>query len=206
MADFGAMVKSLPIEAMFSAPLVAAIKCHTAACESVAEFIDKVGMAGPPDQRTVRMVRFQYKEAQLDANGNPTGNAIDRVIDMPFLAAIPLPTFGVDKVTIDFDLQVDTSESTSSSTESSASISGKVGFAWWSVSFQGSITHKSEQTRKSDTRAKYTVHLEAGRQNPPEALMRVIDAITNAAARPISKDKAPALPAPANAGGQGGGK
>ena len=39
----GGILKSLPMETMFAAPVQAAIKTHTLACKSVAEFIDEVG-------------------------------------------------------------------------------------------------------------------------------------------------------------------
>jgi hypothetical protein len=184
------ILKSLPMQTMFAAPVMAAIDCHAAACQRVVEFINQVGFN---QDKTVRMVRFEYSEPQFDAQGNPTGQNIKRVVDLPFIATVPLPSLGVEKVTVDFDLSVDTSDTSSKSDEASASLEGSVGFAWWKVNFKGSYTHKSEQIRKTDTRARYTVHLEATRQDPPEALMRVIDAITNASTKPLPKDKAPAL-------------
>lgn len=190
MPAVSGILKSLPMQTMFAAPIMAAIDCHAAACQKVVEFINSVGFN---EDKTVRMVRFQYTEPQFDAAGNPTGQNLARVADIPFIAAVPLPSLGVEKVTVDFDLSVDTSDTSSSSDEASASLEGTVGFAWWKVSFKGSYTHKSEQVRKTDTRARYTVHLEASRQEPPEALMRVIDAITNASTKPLPKDKAPAL-------------
>lgn len=184
------ILQSLPMQTMFASPIMAAIDCHAAACERVVEFIDKVGFNA---DKTVRMVRFAYSEPQYDETGNPTGKTLARVADIPFLATVPLPSLGVEKVTVDFDLSVDTSDTSSSSNEASASLEGSVGFAWWKVSFKGSYTHKSEQIRKTDTRARYTVHLEAARQQPPEALMRVIDAITAATTKPLPAEKAPAL-------------
>lgn len=192
MPAISGILQSLPMQTMFAAPVMAAIDCHAAACQKVVDFINNVGFNA---DKTVRMVRFQYSEPQFDVAGNPTGVNISRVVDLPFIATVPLPSLGVEKVTVDFDLSVDTSDSSSSSDEASASLEGTVGFAWWKVSFKGSYTHKSEQVRKTDTRARYTVHLEATRQNPPEALMRVIDAITNASTKPLPKDKAPALAA-----------
>lgn len=184
------IIKSLPIEHMFAAPVMAAIKCHREACKAVADFISEVGLN---EDGSVKMVRFAYSEAEHDTDGNATGNTLNRVIDLPFIAAVPLPALGVEKVTVDFELEVNTSESKSSSTEAKASMKGKLGFGWWSVSMSGSVSHKSEQTRKTDTRSKYTVHLEAAAQPAPEALMRVVDAITNASTRPVEADKAPPL-------------
>lgn len=186
---FGGIFQSLPIGTMFAAPLMAAIDCHTAACAKVADFIDRVGFNA---DKTVRMVRFAYKETTVDAQGKPT--VLDRVADVPFLAMVPLPSLGVKSVGVDFDLQVDTSDTRMTSTEASASVAASIGIAWYKVEFKGSVTHKSEQTRKTDTRAKYTVHLEVDRQEPPEALMRVVDAITQAVTRPLPKEAAPALP------------
>ncbi len=189
----GGILKSLPIHTMFAAPVQAAIETHTMACKSVAKFIDDVGMN---DDGSVRMVRFAYKEAEMDQEGNATGKQIDRVIDVPFLATVPLPAIGVEVVTVDFDLEVSTSESSSSQTESKGSFSASIGWGWFSAKMSGSISHKSEQTRKTDTRAKYTVHLEARKQDPPEALMRVIDFLTNAATKPLPAAKAPPQPKP----------
>lgn len=185
------IIKSLPIEYMFGAPVMAAIKCHREACKAVADFIGDIGLN---EDGSVKMVRFSYSEVEHDTDGNATSTIHERVIDLPFIAAVPLPALGVEKVVVDFELEVNTAESSKSSTSASATMKGKLGFGWWSVSMSGSVSHKSEQTRSTDTRSKYSVHLEAGAQAPPEALMRVIDAITAAAVRPLPKDKAPKLP------------
>lgn len=184
----GGVLKSLPIETMFAQPMMAAIDTHTAACMKYAEFIEKVGLN--PDG-TVKMVRFEYQETVMGEDGNPTEDKVQRVVDAPFFSLVPQPAFGVDKVTVDFELEVNTSESSSKETEAKASLSGSVGFAWWKVKFSGSVSHKSTQTRKTDTRAKYSVHMEGSRGETPEPMMRIIDAITNARTKPIQKDKAP---------------
>ena len=187
----GGILKALPMDSMFAAPIQAAIKTHTLACKSVAEFIDEVGMT---DKGEVRMVRFAYKEAQMGEDGEPTGTIVDRSVDIPFIATVPLPALGVELVTVDFDMEVSTSEQSSKESEAKGSFSAKAGWGPFSVKMSGSVSHKSAQTRKTDTRAKYTVHLEARKQDPPEALMRVIDILTNAATKPLPIAKAPPLP------------
>lgn len=187
----GGIIKSLPISTMFAAPVQAAIETHTMACKSVAAFIDEVGMT---EDGQVRMVRFSYKEAEMDTEGNATGTIVDRSVDIPFIATVPLPAIGVEVVTVDFDLEVSTSEASSSENEAKGSFSAKAGWGPFSLSMTGSVSHKSTQTRKTDTRAKYTVHLEARKQDPPEALMRVIDILTTAAAKPLPAASAPKLP------------
>ena len=80
----------------------------------------------------------------------------------------------MELVTIDFEMEINTSDTSTSSTIAGAEVSG----GFWGVKFSGSVSHKSEQTRKSDTRSKYTFHVEARKQETPETLMRIIDAIT----------------------------
>lgn len=53
------------------------------------------------------------------------------------------------------------------------------------MSVKGQVSHKSTQTRKTDTRARYAFNTRVKRQDPPEALMRVIDFLTDAATKPV---------------------
>lgn len=67
---------------------------------------------------------------------------------------------------------------------------------------KGSVSHKSEQTRSTDTRAKYSIHTSVKRQPMPEALSRVVDYLTNAATKPAQRaeDQPATLPATNSSG------
>ena len=60
------------------------------------------------------------------------------------------------------------------------------GCAFRIAKMTGKVSHKSEQTRSTDTRAKYSIHTQIKRQEPPEALQRVIDYLTNAKTKPVA--------------------
>jgi len=109
---------------------------------------------------------------------------------IPLIAAITHPIICIEEGTIDFELEVSQSESSSSSTEAEASLEASVGWGPFSVKVNGRVSHKSEQTRSTDTRAKYSIHTQIKRQQPPEALMRVIDFLTEAATKPVIQKKA----------------
>ena len=84
------------------------------------------------------------------------------------------------------------SEETHGETSGEGGFEGKIGWGPFSVSMHGKVSHKSEQTRKTDTRAKYSIHTALKRQGPPESLSRVIDFLTDAATKPVvleSSDK-----------------
>lgn len=190
----GSVLNSLPMETMFAKPLMAALDAHTAMCLQLGEFIDKVGFISPvapaTGPKSVRMVDWAWTAPQYGDDGELTGKTIDLKASIPFLSMVPLPALAVEEVTVDFELEVNTSESQSSSTASEASLSGSVGFLWFKASFSGKVSHKSEQTRKTDTRAKYSVHIRAARQQPPEALMRMIDMVVDTVTKPQQKKTA----------------
>ena len=71
-------------------------------------------------------------------------------------------------------MEVSTQTASKSSTDSSATASASVGFGCWKASFEGKVSHHSENSRKSDTSAKYTVAVK-GKQEKPEGLMKVLD-------------------------------
>jgi len=104
---------------------------------------------------------------------------------IPLLAAITHPNICIEEGTIDFELEVSQSEESYSETEGSGGFEASLGWGPFSVKVHGKVSHKSEQTRKTDTRAKYSIHTSIKRQGPPEALMRVIDFLTDAATKPV---------------------
>lgn len=185
------ILNSLPLEAIIANPLIAVMKANMAGCEFYADFIEKVAL---DSKGKVRMTRFQSQATVFDSDGKPTDEKVERVIDVPFFALCPSEPFGPDKLVTDFEMEIKTSETTKTTTESQASVKGKVGFAWWSVSVQGSFSHKKEQTRSTDTRAKLTIHMEASRQPQSEGLKRVLDFIMAQNTLPVPLDKAPDAP------------
>lgn len=185
------IVNNLPIEKMVAAPLLAAIKAQSEMSMALANFVDKVGL---DDKGNIRMVTFNYSEA----TGAEGEESIERHIEAPFIALTGVPNLAVEDVSISFDLAVNTAESSESKTETKATNETEAK-SWWSpvsTKFTGSVTHNSNQTRSTDTRAKYTFNVNARKQGTPEALMRIIDTITNSVATPMlnRKDDSNLLP------------
>jgi hypothetical protein len=192
----GGILKSLPLEMMFLAPLQAAIQAQVASARATAEYMKSIGF---DDKGQVITVRSGYNQVLTDAQGNPT-KTVQRVVDAPLLGLIPIPALAIKTVDIEFELTVETSETKSSETEVKGSASGKVGWGFFSASFSASMSSKSSNVRKTDTRARYSVKIHAEQMDPPEGFSRIIDTLMNAMMQPIDADKAPAqagLPAPA---------
>lgn len=175
----GSVINALPLDKMIAGPLNAMIAAQVNASKQYADFLLSVCIK---DGQAVQ-VTFDYDETILDTEGNYKGT-YKKTISIPLLAAISHPNICIEEGTIDFELEISQSEQSSSSTEAEASLEASAGWGPFSVKVSGRVSHKSEQTRKTDTRAKYTIHTSIKRQPPPEALQRVIDFLTDAATKP----------------------
>lgn len=177
--QIGEIVNSLPIEHMVAAPIIAAVKAQREVSGMLADYLDTVAL---DSKGNARMVTFKYNQEMQDAEGKVSTE--ERYIQAPFVALAGVPNFAVETVQVNFELEVNTADTDKSSTEVKTGTDGSVGFLKSKVNFSASLSHNSEQTRQTDTRAKYSFHVEARKQQEPEALMRIVEVITNAATVP----------------------
>jgi hypothetical protein len=163
------VLTALPLKEVFAAPLVAAIEAHNSACSALEQFIERVGR----NPKTGEITTLQFRYSQQSGSGEPA----QRSIEVPLIAMLPLPAFAVDRLSVDFEVKIDAGEAAADS--SSKELGGELALGYGPVALKlkGSVASKSEQTRKSDTSARYTVHLEASRQPMPEAFQRVVEAL-----------------------------
>lgn len=183
------IVNSLPIEKMVAAPLVAAIKAQSEMSLSLAHFIQDVGM---DENGNLRMVTLKYNEIVSDPANPGQTTSKERFVQAPFMAMTGLPNLAVESADISFDLEVKTAEEDTAKNTADSNVTTEYK-SWWSpvtAKFTGNVTHSSEQTRSTDTRAKYTFNISARKQGTPEAFMRIIEAVTNSVAAPTENKPA----------------
>ncbi len=181
----GGVINALPLDRMISGPLNAMVTAQTQASKAYADFLMSVCMdLGEDGKASAREIRFTYDETLVDTEGTVTG-LIEKTMRIPLLAAITHPNLCIEEGSIDFELEVSQSEETKSSSEVEGSFAAQAGWGPFSVKISGRASHHREQTRKTDTRAKYSIHTTIKRQGPTEGLMRVIDFLTDAATKPV---------------------
>ena len=154
----------LPIENLIAAPLLAASEGQKSLAATTAQFITEVGMDSSGNTKSVK---FQYEDGTEQV-----------ALDVPLLSIINIPSLCVDSIDVEFDMEVSTQSASKSSTDSSAELTVKGGFGCWSAQFQGKVSHHSENSRKSDTSAKYSISVK-GKQEKPEGLMKVLDMLNS---------------------------
>lgn len=176
----GSVINALPLDRLIAGPLQAMIQAQTAASKSYADFL--LGVCIQNGKAVA--VKFDYDETITDENGVFKGT-VAKSMQIPLLAAVTHPNIAISEGTIDFELTISQAAEQSSQTSAAANLQGQLGWGPFSLSVKGQISHNRAQTRKTDTRARYAFNTKVMRQEPPEALMRVIDALTEAALKPV---------------------
>lgn len=176
----GAVINALPIDKMISGPLNAMISAQIQASKAYADFLQAVCIK---DGKAVQL-SFDYDETIVDHEGNYKGT-MQKSMRIPLMAAVEHPNVCIEGGTVDFEIEISASEASNMSTEVETGYEASLGWGPVSVKMSGKVSHKTEQTRSSDTRAKYSFHTQVRRLPAPEALMRVIEFLTDAAVKPV---------------------
>lgn len=181
----GSVINSLPMDRMIAGPLQAMVQAQVTASKSYADFLMQVCIQ---DGKAVA-IQFDYDETIVDEQGEYKG-VVSKTMKVPLLAAITHPNIAIEEGKVEFELTIQQSAEDSSSSDKSGSMAASLGWGPFKLNMKGSISHKSTQTRKTDTRARYAFNTTIKRQEPPEALMRVIDFLTDAATKPTVANSA----------------
>lgn len=176
----GSVMNALPLDRMISGPLQAMIQAQVSASKSYADFLMGVCIQ---DGKAVA-IQFDYEETLTDEQGVYQGT-VAKKMQIPLLAAITHPNIAIEEGNIEFELTISQQAESSSETGGSAEFGASIGWGPFKMSVKGQVSHKSTQTRKTDTRARYAFNTRVKRQDPPEALMRAIDFLTDAATKPV---------------------
>ena len=176
----GSVINALPMDRMISGPLQAMIQAQVTASKSYADFLMGVCIQ---DGKAVA-IQFDYDETITDEQGVYRGT-VSKKMQIPLLAAVTHPNIVIEEGNIEFELTISQQAESSSETGGEASFGASLGWGPFKLNVKGQVSHKSSQTRKTDTRARYAFNTKVHRQDPPEALMRVIDFLTEAATKPV---------------------
>ncbi|GGU76666.1 hypothetical protein GCM10009504_37220 [Pseudomonas laurentiana] len=176
----GSVMNALPLDRMISGPLQAMIQAQVSASKSYADFLMGVCIQ---DGKAVA-IQFDYEETLTDEQGVYQGT-VAKKMQIPLLAAVTHPNIAIEEGNIEFELTISQQAESSTETGGSAEFGASIGWGPFKMNVKGQVSHKSTQTRKTDTRARYAFNTRVKRQDPPEALMRVIDILTDAATKPV---------------------
>jgi hypothetical protein len=173
----GGILQSLPLEYLFTAPLMSATAAQIELAKTTMNFIDGVGM---DESGNVKNVSLGYTETDA------SGNEIVKIITVPLITMVNIPSLAVEKVGIDLVVEVDAMTSVQGRTETQknssfnidAGASYKVGgfAAHVNIGYQTSAKLSSTTSNNDslNTNAKYSVHIDAENKQPV-GLVKLLD-------------------------------
>ncbi len=169
-----AVLSSLPIEKLVAAPVISAARAQIMLSQEFANFIQSIGL---DKDGNIRMMPFTFDAPTIGDDGKPTGETKECKIQAPFIALTGVPNFAIEELSVDFSIKIDISEQ-SDLKSSPYTGSDEPGNETSISQIKGRISQNVSHTRKSDTDARYNFKLTAKKQPPPEALMKILDMLT----------------------------
>lgn len=171
--------KGLPMSELIGAPLLAAATAQFNLADTMVNFIKVIAYKDPNSPGEVLTLPMQVQRPLIGPGNTVTTQTV--TAEPPLLGLVPVPALLIDKVTIDFEMEVKQHFESKQATD--AKIETKVKGGWSfisSVEVSGSLATHRENTRSTDNSAKYTVHVQATQQPPTEGMSKLMDLLASA--------------------------
>lgn len=160
--------KGLPMRDLIGGPLIAAAEAQQNLAAVALDFYNKIAFE---EDKTTRIIEFTV-ERPVEVEG--TMQMVKQNIKAPFIGLVPIPSLLIDRIDIDFQMEVTDNNVTKSKTEAEASTSIKGGWLT-TVEVAGKVSSSRENTRTTNQSAKYQVHVTASQQPQTEGLSKLMD-------------------------------
>lgn len=175
----------LPIESLICKPIVAAAQGQQELTAIYIDGIKKLAYADK-DGKTTNVLDFTYERPVIKPDGSMGSQ--NCTIKAPLLSLVPLPAFTMDELTVDFNMEVKSTEMSEDKTHED--VSSTVSYNSWfglDASITGNVSSDSDHKRQTDSSATYTIHARAVQQPPSEGMAKLTSLFAQAM-EPINVD------------------
>lgn len=162
--------KGLPMRELIAAPLIAAAEAQQELAATAWNFYQKI--AFDEDGKTARVLEFDIKRP-IQQDGKMT--TMSQSVKAPFIGLVPIPSLLIDRVDVDFQMEVTDTSNVKSTTD--AEVEAKASAKHWFINAEisGKVTTARENTRMTNQTAKYQIHVSASQQPQTEGLSKLMD-------------------------------
>lgn len=181
--------KGLPMSELIGAPLIAAAEAQRRLAGVAWEFYQKVAYetedGDKPNQKITRVLEFKLaRPVEQDGVMKP----MSQVVQAPFIGLVPIPSLLIDRIDVDFQMEVTDTNTTTTKEDKSAE--AEIGASKWGITakISGKVSSSRENTRQTNQTAKYQVHVSASQQPQTEGLSKLMD-IMASCIEPITKSE-----------------
>lgn len=183
--EIGAKFVGLPMSDLIAGPLTAVCESQMKLAQASYEYMTKIGFEGGEEGQLgkTRLIEFDLERPAETASGY---QAVKTHVQAPFLGLVPIPSLLVEDTTIEFQMEVSSTESQKSTTNTEAKTSATAKYGIFgiggNVTVSGSVTSARENTRSTNQSAKYQVRVHARQQQPTEGMARLMDILASCTA------------------------
>lgn len=162
--------KGLPMRELIAAPLIAAAEAQQELAATAWNFYKQI--AFDDDGKTARVLEFDIKRP-IQQDGVMT--TMPQSVKAPFIGLVPIPSLLIDRVDVDFQMEVTDTSNVKSTTN--AEVEAKASAKHWFINAEisGKVTTARENTRMTNQTAKYQIHVTASQQPQTEGLSKLMD-------------------------------
>lgn len=141
--------KGLPMRELIAAPLIAAAEAQQELAATAWNFYQKI--AFDEDGKTARVLEFDIKRP-IQQHGKMT--TMSQSVKAPFIGLVPIPSLLIDRVDVDFQMEVTDTSNVKSTTN--AEVETKASAKHWFINAEisGKVTTARENTRMTNQTAK----------------------------------------------------
>lgn len=173
--SIGENFKGLPMRELISNPLIAAAEAQQQLAATSWDFYQRIAFHEKNDEKhhkgDTRLVEFTVNRP-IQKDGNIVME--EQKVQAPFIGLVPIPALLVDRVDIDFQMEVTSTETNKSNM--SSEVSTNISSGWFvKAEISGKVSTSRENTRSTNQTAKYQVHVSASQQPQTEGLSKLMD-------------------------------
>ena len=163
--------KGLPMRELIAAPLIAAAEAQQELAATAWNFYQQIAFDGKSGNKA-RILEFDV-ERPIQQDGKMT--TMSQSVKAPFIGLVPIPSLLIDRVDVDFQMEVTDTSNVKSTTN--AEVEAKASAKHWFINAEisGKVTTARENTRMTNQTAKYQIHVTASQQPQTEGLSKQMD-------------------------------
>ena len=163
--------KGLPMRELIAAPLIAAAEAQQELAATAWNFYQQIAFDGKSGNKA-RILEFDV-ERPIQQDGKMT--TMSQSVKAPFIGLVPIPSLLIDRVDVDFQMEVTDTSNVKSTTN--AEVETKASAKHWFINAEisGKVTTARENTRMTNQTAKYQIHVSASQQPQTEGLSKLMD-------------------------------
>lgn len=180
--------RGLPMRDLIGGPLFAAAEAQEKLASIAWDYYQRIAYEtdsnGNPTENT-RLLKFKLNRPVVE--DGVVGNIMEQTVEAPFIGLVPIPSLLIDRVDVDFQMEV--TDTNTEKTNTSAEVSTNISSKWFGVKVEvaGKVSSSRENTRSTNQTAKYQVHVTASQQPQTEGLSKLMD-IMAACIEPMPTD------------------